>query len=70
MGHTSRTQPKTVAHYVNGLNRLLEFERLRNAKLDEIDRQMVDDYIAVRSKATFGKKVKKPIKVASMNREL
>ena len=30
----------------------------------------MDDYIAYRSKATFGKKKKKPIKVASINREL
>jgi len=63
-------KPKTVAHYCNGLNRLLEFDRLKAAKLDEIDRQLVDDYIAYRSKATFGKKKKKPIKVASINREL
>lgn len=63
-------KPKTLLHYTNGLNRLLGFERLRNCKLDEIDRQLVDDYIAHRSKATFGKKVKKTLKVASINREL
>jgi len=62
------SKPKTAAHYTNGLNRLLEFDRIRNTRLDEIDRQLVDDYIAFRSKATFGKK--KPIKVASINREL
>jgi len=63
-------KPKTAAHYCNGLNRLLEFETLRTAKLDEIGRQLVDDYISFRSKATIGKKKKKPIKVASINREL
>lgn len=63
-------KPKTLLHYTNGLNRLMEFEKLRNAKLDEIDRQLIDDYIAVRSKATFGKKKKRPIKVATINREL
>src|SRR5215831_16262888 len=33
-------------------------------------RQLIDDYIVFRSKATFGKKIKKPLKVASINREL
>ena len=63
-------KPKTLFHYTNGLNRLLEFDKLRNAKLDEVDRGMIDDYIAHRSKTTFGKKKKKPIKVATINREL
>jgi integrase len=62
-------KPKTAAHYSNGMNRLLEFDQVRNAKLDEISRQVIDDYIAHRSKATIGRK-KKPIKVASINREL
>jgi len=34
-------KPKTAAYYANGLDRLLEFDELRTAKLDQIDMQTV-----------------------------
>jgi integrase len=65
-------KPKTASYYDNGLNRLLEFERWRNAPLDRVDEELIDEYARRRRDAK--KKTKKgngpTIQVATLNREL
>jgi integrase len=60
-------KPKTVSYYENGLNRLLLYKPLGTAKLDQVDRQMIDDY--TRWRRAQRKRNGKVILVATVNRE-
>ena len=59
------SKPKTISYYENSLNRLLEFEALRDARLDKVDDQLVADYVLKRKAAT--KSNGKRIKVSTLN---
>jgi integrase len=61
-------KPKTVTYYENGLNRLLEFEPLREVRLDKVDEALVAGYVAKRK--ADKKRGGKPLQVATINREL
>jgi len=63
-----QAKPKTVTYYMNGLNRLLEFERWKNLRLDRVQEELVAEYVQKR-RATK-KRNGKPIQVATINREL
>lgn len=71
-------KPKTIEYYENGLDRLLEFEPLRDSRLDRVDEALIASYIAKRKadKKRGGKpkpgqkKEGKPLQVATINREL
>jgi len=62
------SKPKTVAYYTNEIKNLLRFERLRDARLDEVNRELVSGFIQWRSiqKRSGGR----TIRVGSVNRAL
>lgn len=60
-------KPKTVSYYTNGLKQLLRFERLNNALLDQVDEELISSYTEWRR--VQKKRNKKPITVATVNRE-
>lgn len=60
---------KTVDYYDNGLNNLLKFQPFREARLDRIDEELIAKFVLWRKKATVGRSGR-PIKIASVNREL
>jgi integrase len=61
-------KPKTVVYYENSLNRLLEFEPLRDLRLDRVDEELIASYVMKRKIAK--KRNGKTIVVATVNREL
>ena len=54
-------KPNTVSFYTKKLNRLLQFEPLANAPLDQIDEALIESYVQQR---------RKQVSPASVNREL
>ncbi|MHB8390226.1 MAG: tyrosine-type recombinase/integrase [Acidobacteriaceae bacterium] len=54
-------KPETVKFYANRLKRLLEWEPLRETRLDRIDESLIEQYIGVRRKS---------VGVVAVNREL
>ncbi len=62
-------KPKTISYYKNGLKRLQRYEKLKAAKLDQIDAELISDYSEWRRGQSKGQKHKKPITVATINRE-
>lgn len=61
-------KPKTRAYYENGVQRILDFERLAEEPLDTMSGDRVAEYITYR-KAAAGKHGR-PLQVSSINREL
>ena len=61
-------KPATVSFYGAKLKQLLQYERLAAAQIDSIDEALIDAYKQQRSKQTSRRK--KPLSVASVNREL
>ncbi|HEV2484112.1 MAG TPA: tyrosine-type recombinase/integrase [Terracidiphilus sp.] len=55
-------KPETVRFYSNRLKRLLEWEKLRETRLDRIDEALIEQYIGLRRKKNVG--------IVSVNREL
>ena len=45
------SKEKTLLYYLNGLNRLLEYERLANSQLDNITMDTISGFIATRQSA-------------------
>lgn len=77
--HTSKkAKPKTISYYDNGLNRLLEFDAWRDLPLDEVNEELIGQYVAARqkmSKRSTAKKKKKAkvqrfLQVSTINREI
>ena len=68
MRRLHEAKPKTIKYYENGLNRLLEFDPLRQARLDRVDEALIAAYVAKRK--TDKKRGGKPLQVATINREL
>jgi len=76
------TKPKTARFYHDMVRLLLKFEPFRNAKLDEIEAEMITKYIETRRGAKRTKVLRqkggtvrlasteRPIAIASINREL
>ena len=62
-------KPKTLAYYENGLDRLLEFAPFQEARLDQIGKELISQYIRQRRTAKK-KRGGKTIKVSTLNREL
>jgi integrase len=54
-------KPETVRFYSNRLKRLLEWEKLREMRLDRIDEALIEQYIGLR---------RKKVGIVSVNREL
>ena len=77
-------KPKTVTFYENSLDRLLEFDALREVHLDKVDEALIASYVAKRKsdkkrvpmrRSRNGKKKQavptlKPLQVATINAEL
>jgi integrase len=63
------SKPKTVIYYRVGLNHLLHYEPMRNAKLDQIGDELISDFSEWRRSQKKGKKNKKPITIATVNRD-
>lgn len=64
-------KPLTVSFYNSKLDRLLEYEPLASARLNQIDEALIERYIQQRRGHIIGKgKNKKPVSPASVNREL
>jgi integrase len=59
---TFEAKPKTLSYYVNGLKRLLEFEKLASERIDQITSEKIAAYISRRKLAG--------LKISSINREL
>jgi integrase len=62
-------KPNSLASVVNSLKMLALYQPLQNARLDRVDRQMIDAYIAMRrkTKRTRGSTF---VKISTINREL
>lgn len=60
-------KPKTLTYYKNGLKRLLGYDRLRNAPLDQVEDEMISSYTEWRRVQT--KCNGKTITIATVNRE-
>jgi hypothetical protein len=65
---TFAAKPKTLAYYRNGAQRLLEFNRLSQERLDGITSDRIAEYVARRQNAVG--RIGHSIQVASINREL
>jgi integrase len=74
-------KPKTVAFYRDRLRQLQNFEKLRNARLDQIDEQLIGAYVEFRTAKTRQYAIRKrkgveladtgkPVSVACINRDL
>lgn len=62
-------KPKTVTYYRIGVKQLLRYEPLKNAKLDQIGDELISDCSQWRGAQKKGKKNKKQITVATVNRD-
>ncbi len=63
-----RSKPNTVEYYETGVKRLLDFDVLRKARLDQVDEGMVAAYVTKRRQER--KPNGKPFKPATINRHL
>jgi len=63
-------KPNTLEYYESGVKALLKFEKLKNAQLDKIDGELISDYVLKRRSQKAKGKNGKPLKVATVNREL
>jgi len=61
------SKPKTISYYNNGLKQLLRYDRLSSAPLDQVDNELISSYTEWRR--VQKKRNKKPITVATVNRE-
>ena len=61
------SKPKTISYYSNGLKQLLRYDRLSSAPLDQVDNELISSYTEWRR--VQKKRNKKPITVATVNRE-
>lgn len=63
-------KPNTAEYYANNLKTLLQFEPMKNVRLDRVDQEMISSYVMKRRAMKAKGKSGKPVKVSTVNRSL